>query len=210
MDWSLQNIEDAHRASPNTFFIPDLEERRSQPAGAGVRLHFVLQQQGPDLPEAERMWVDVTEPLSDQGRYRGVLTNEPVYLKDISAGDTVEFGPEHIAQILVRRDDPNWVDCAEQAALVSAMVFDEGEMIRFAYREGADNEQDSGWRLFTGHEASDYTDDPDNIRPCEVGWLLDFDPTLDAIIRSENGAVFERPDRSAAWTLVTDWAPPAD
>ncbi|MDR3208637.1 MAG: DUF2185 domain-containing protein [Rickettsiales bacterium] len=37
-------------------------------------------------------------------------------------------------------------------------------VIKFLYREKPDNEDDSGWRMFTGLEDDDYANDPKNIK----------------------------------------------
>src|SRR5262249_34996366 len=55
-EWSLEDVDEAHAANPDTFFVPSLEERRSLAPGRIVRLHFLVLREGPDLPRAERMW----------------------------------------------------------------------------------------------------------------------------------------------------------
>ena len=206
-DWELEDVELSAKERPGSFFIPSLAERRSQPVGEIVRLHFTLRNPTGAAPRAERMWVEITRSLDGEDGYRGVLTNAPVFIKGIRKGDELAFSPRHVARTMIRKDDPRWVECAEQKALVSAMAFDPGEMIRFAYREPADRAEDSGWRMFTGHEGQGYADDARNIRPCVVGWLLDKEPSLDVFIREPVGAVFERRADGAPWVRVTDWTP---
>jgi hypothetical protein len=206
-DWELENVEVAQAENPDSFFIPSEVERNCQKAGDLVRLHFLLSNRGPGLPRAERMWVEVTRPTADACHYEGVLTNQPGYLQGIKKGDTVQFGSQHIARIRVRRDDPRWLDCGEQIALVSRMIFDKGEMVRFAYREEPNNEEDSGWRLFAGKETDDYANQTQNTRKCNVYWLLDFDSTLLPILRNGVGSVFERADKTMSWETITDWKP---
>jgi len=209
-DWSLQDVERAARANPRSFFIPDLEERCSQSVGDEVRLHFLLTAEGPDIPGAERMWVDIVEKVGDPPRYVGVLNNQPVHIRDLKAGDCVSFGPEHIAQTIIKRSDPRWFEAADLRAVVSRKVFDNGQMVRWMYRQAPDGDGDSGWRLFTGDETAEYLEDSKNIRLCSIGWLLDWDPSLLPAIRAEAGAAFERPPGSLAWVPVTDWKSPED
>jgi len=198
---------DGYAANPETFAIPNLHERMSQQIGDQVKLLFVLRNPVVDGPRAERMWVQISSALSSTGDYIGVLTNRPTHIRDLNPGDVITFKPCHIAATIIRTSDPRRVSCAEQKALVSAMVFKTGERMRFAYREAPDHDEDSGWRMFTGHESQDYNDDPGNIRVCIVGALLDRDPSLYDFIREPAGAVFERRVDGDPWVRVTDWQP---
>lgn len=209
-DWELEDVERCAKENPDAFFIPALSERTSQQSGDLVRLHFILQGPVVDAPRAERMWVEVTHPLASDSRYRGVLTNVPGFLKDIRQGDEILFEPRHIARTMIKKGDPRWVECAEQKAMVSDMAFAKGEIIRFAYREKSDRPEDSGWRMFTGHEGEDYINDAKNIRLCVVGWLLEKEPSLDFFIREPVGSVFERRADHEPWVRVTDWNPGPD
>jgi len=154
------------------------------------------------------MWVTVERSRSLFGTYVGTLQNQPVFIDSLQEGDTVKFKPHHIAQTIIKKNDSNWIDSFGQNALVSALCFDEGEEVRFLYRENGDNPQDSGWRMFTGLETEEYNDDPKNIRIVEVGYMLDKDPSLLLPLKQKAGAVFERQNRSAEWQQVTDWQPP--
>ncbi len=207
--WSLENVEITAKENPESFFIPSQEERSTLQPGDPVRLHFVLKSPKEGEPRAERMWLDVTERL-EQNQYKGVLTNSPVYIGDLSVGDEVQFGAHNIARTMIRKDDPRWVGCAEKMAFVTKMAFLPNEIIRFAYREKPDREQDSGWRFFTGHEDDEYTNNPNNTVLKEVGWLLDIEPTLDEFIREPAGAVYERRTKEQEWYKVTDWSPIED
>jgi len=203
----LENVEQTAKAHPDTFFISPLEERRSQKVGDSVRLHFFLRDPAGDEPRAERMWVTVTRKLGLLKPYKGELENQPVYIDDLQRGDEVTFKPRHIARTIIKKDDPRWIDSAELKALVSAMCLEGGECVRFLYREEPDREEDSGWRMFSGHEPDDYINDPDNIGVVDVGWMLDRDPSLLQPLKEGVGAVFEREDQGAEWQLVTDWSP---
>jgi hypothetical protein len=208
--WTLEDIEEASRINPDTFFIPTESERNDRVVGDVVRLHFVLSNPAPGDPRAERMWVEIVDIDLPGSRYQGLLMNQPEYIKNLDAGDPVDFDPGHIARVLVKEGDPRWIDCMEKGALVSEMIFQSDKTVRFAYREKPDNEKDSGWRLFAGSETDEYCNDADNIRICNVAWLMDFDPSLRDIIASGPGSVFERESRQSKWREVTDWSPPED
>lgn len=87
------------------------------------------------------------------------------------------------------------------------MCLERGECVRFLYREEADRKEDSGWRMFSGHESDEYANDPNNISILDVGWMLDRDPTLLEPLKEGVGAVFEREDKGSQCQRVTDWSP---
>lgn len=124
--WQLRSGEDAHRAHPDTFWLPEERERRGLRRGMQAKLMFEMIEHVPSAAGAgftsgtrnrqasasterqqtcvERMWVAVTEVLPE-GHYRGMLRNQPftydpndesVYLR---WGAEVAFGPEHVIDI---------------------------------------------------------------------------------------------------------------
>jgi hypothetical protein len=142
--------------------------------------------------------------------YTGWLTNEPGFIRDLAAGDLVEFAPIHVARLLIPASHPDALEIGEKAALVSAWVLEPGAHACFAYREAADREEDSGWRLFRGDEPDEYLADSSNVRICNVTWLVDRDPTLRELFHAPVGEAFERASPSAPWVRVDDWASPSE
>lgn len=203
--WTLENVEATSAEYPDTFFIPAQEERRHLAVGRLVRLHFVLADPPDDGPRAERMWVEV-HATTETG-YLGVLTNRPAYILDLSPGDVVEFGPQHVARTFITKDDPRWHPNMEMKALVSENVI-EGACC-WLYREAPDRPEDSGWRLFGGDETEEQLEDSSRVRVCNVAWLCDLDPSLEPILRMQEGA-FEREHRGAPWQRVEDFTPRDD
>jgi uncharacterized protein YegJ (DUF2314 family) len=202
--WVLENVEVAAKEKPDTFFIPDREEREGQAIGDEVRLHFLIMD-SPAKHRAERMWVEITEVTGSSLKYRGILTNEPSCIADLSIGDEIEFGVEHIAQTIIKEGSPYWIDSGEQAAFVSKLCLEPGGVIKFLYREGADGEEDSGWRMFSGQEDDEYANTPSNIRIINVGYLLDIDPSLLVPLKGKIGEAFERVDAASPWQQILDW-----
>ena len=207
--WYLEDVVAAAWANPDAFFIPSEQKRHACQMGDLVRLHFVLKDPGADQPRAERMWVEVSERTEKGGacRYQGVLDNQPAYIGDLDAGATIDFEPKHIARTLLRPDDPDYLPVGEQKAIVSALVLEAGRRACWAYREQPDRPEDSGWRLFHGDESDAYLSDADNIRLCDVYWLVDRDATLFQIFRAEIGCAFERAEEGGDWRAVEDWSP---
>jgi len=98
MGFKLMNAESQHRRYPDSFWIPEREERRRLSPGDQVKLVFQPSPPRAGGPNGERMWVEVEEIRAD-GRYHGKLLNEPVVLDGAHWGDTVGFGPEHVISI---------------------------------------------------------------------------------------------------------------
>jgi hypothetical protein len=205
----LEDVERAAASSPETFFIPSADIRKSQKVGDAVRLHFLLQDVGPDEPRAERIWVTITQAEDDPRKFKGTLQTKPVYFRDMKINDEVSFEPRHISQTIIRKGDPRWIDSAELKAFVSNMCLEPGNAVHFLYREAPDGSQDSGWRMFSGDEPEGYVDLTSNIRLVDVGFMLDRDPTLLIPLKGGTGAAFEREDIGKPWRKVTNWDPNA-
>lgn len=109
----MKNIIDAHQKHKQyktTFDIPDKEEVEGIEEGTMVKMAFVVPKGSepvsaashsfmassglPQVPEAERMWVEVVERNGD--RFLGKLANDPAFIADMEFGDKVEFETKHI------------------------------------------------------------------------------------------------------------------
>ncbi|HBP23255.1 MAG TPA: DUF2185 domain-containing protein, partial [Planctomycetes bacterium] len=93
-----------------------------------------------------------------------------------------------------------------KTAFVSKLVAD-GCKVRFLYREEADNENDSGWRVFRGIESQDYVDDPSNCVLMPLGAIVDRDPELKKIYEAPPGSAFERGQDDEPFAFVDDFTP---
>lgn len=93
MTYSLISGLDRARANPETFRLPADDEKAAITPGQFVKIIFSEEGCNP-----ERMWVEVT--AKDGDLITGVLSNVPYVLSSVKYGDEVEFGPEHVIQIL--------------------------------------------------------------------------------------------------------------
>ncbi len=89
--------------------------------------------------------------------------------------------------------------------MVSKMVVDQNIKPHFLYREKRTRPEDSGWRIFTGFESQEYTDDPDNAGIYNPSTILKIDPSLENILLKGIGSVYERTDENSDWYRVTDF-----
>jgi hypothetical protein len=119
----------------------------------------------------------------------------PVY-RDLAADGTllrvrVELGAPEIV-VRQRRFERLWFGDLAKSAIASARVVRDGEPVRWLYREDADHEQDSGWRVFAGDETQAYVDDPRNAMVVPLRELIGLDRALEPLFDEPSGAAFER------------------
>jgi len=89
--------------------------------------------------------------------------------------------------------------------MVSKMVVDENIKPRFMYREKRTQPEDSGWRIFTGFESEEYTDDPDNVGIYNPSTILRIDPSIQEILLKGVGSVYEKSEDDLEWLSVHDF-----
>jgi hypothetical protein len=105
--WTLDNAEDRHAQAPGTFHIPSRAERTGLQVGQMVQLLFLFLNAEPDgspVIDGEKMWVTVRG--AEGGRYWGQLKSLPHTSTALAPLDRIEFGPEHVGAVFVRRTDP--------------------------------------------------------------------------------------------------------
>ncbi|MCV2485611.1 DUF2185 domain-containing protein [Flavobacterium sp. SH_e] len=89
--------------------------------------------------------------------------------------------------------------------MVSKMIVDQNIKPCFLYREKRTRPEDSGWRIFTGFESEEYTEDPNNIGIYNPSTILKIDPSLENILLKGVGSVYERTEDNSDWYKVTDF-----
>ena len=96
----IDDGEVAHAESPDTYWIPPLEDRRSLAVNdhAKIRFYIRVEEEDGELQDyGERMWVKVVGRLDDW--YRGELDNQPNCTPDINPGFEVWFQSRHVIDI---------------------------------------------------------------------------------------------------------------
>jgi hypothetical protein len=100
--YRLVDVVARSRRHKLTFHVPSEEERTSLRPKDAAKLVF---------DDRERLWVEVCEAAG--GRYRGVMLGRPAVLLAVRKGDIVDFGPEHVADV-VRREDFKIVEFSDR------------------------------------------------------------------------------------------------
>lgn len=76
--------------------------------------------------------------------------------------------------------------------IASDKITIEGLKIWYMYRENPSNENDSGWRFFSGDEDENYTNNPDNFNIFDLNTICNYDKTIIPYLESEIGSSFEK------------------
>ncbi|MCE3229007.1 MAG: uncharacterized protein K0S32_3558 [Bacteroidetes bacterium] len=96
------------------------------------------------------------------------------------------------------------------AVMASKLITEQKKKVCFLYREKPINEQDSGWRIFSGQETQEYTDDPKNTGIYNPTTIFKVDPSIADLLLNPVGSVFERQGENGDWYEVNDFEFPDD
>ncbi|WP_097122933.1 DUF2185 domain-containing protein [Pseudoxanthomonas wuyuanensis] len=75
---------------------------------------------------------------------------------------------------------------------VSNRVMVDGRRVSYLYREEPDNEDDSGWRIFSGDETQEYAGNPANFSLYNASTLIEVEPALLEVLSADYPIAFER------------------
>lgn len=100
--WCLEDGEACHAAAPETFWLPERQQRESLQPGDLAKLIFRMSVDNPDqdFVAVERMWVVVRERTSSG--YLGILDNEPNAIAENDEfwlGTELPFSAKHVINI---------------------------------------------------------------------------------------------------------------
>lgn len=94
--------------------------------------------------------------------------------------------------------------------MVSKMITEEGRKPMFMYRDKRCRPEDSGWRIFSGFESEEYTNDPNNTGIYNPSTILKIDSSIADLLLKGIGSVYERKSEKSDWYKVTDFPLEAD
>lgn len=187
--WQLEDAQKLADEFPYTFYKPSDQVMAKLEVGDLVKLIFEFTSDNPDDPTAERMWVEIAEIKGDS--FTGYLNNEPAFIKDLKHQDSVEFRHCHIVDIYGIEDPvPSLTDKYIKRCFVTHKILYDGQQVGFLYREPAESEDDSGWRITTGYESDEYLDDSKNASYVSLGAVLRQDDSIVELLENEVGAAY--------------------
>lgn len=95
-------------------------------------------------------------------------------------------------------------------ALVSKLLVGEKPCpVRFMYKTVPADLRDTGWRMYSGYEDPEFLADKKNMQPYPIETLITMDGSLEALLSSKPGTVWERTPGSS-WVEVEDFDIPEE
>ena len=80
----------------------------------------------------------------------------------------------------------------------------EGMLVGYFYREETEDQNDSGWRFFSGTETQDYVDDPINSGIYDVNTIANYDRSIIPYLQKPFGIEIERSSDSNRFTVINE------
>lgn len=200
--WRLADGQALADEFPYTFHKPSTQAIAALTPGDEVKLIFEFDSDSVDAPHAERMWVEIR--ARQKNAFSGVLDNDPACIKDLAAGDPVDFEARHIIQVSIEDPVPAASDRYLARCFVTHKVLHDGAGIGYLYREEPEYEDDSGWRIMAGDETEDYMDDSGNIHWVSLGAVLRADDGFVDLLDAPVGAAYERDAQTKAFVRIND------
>ena len=74
--------------------------------------------------------------------------------------------------------------------------------IGYVYREKPGNEEDSGWRVFSGEETQEYANDAENFAMYNASTVVEAHPEIAALLNRAFPVAFERDATSGVFVEV--------
>ena len=193
--WHLENGDERVRDSKYTFYKPSQSIVSKLVPGNYCKLIFNFNSDNAEHPSAERMWAIIQK--IENGKFIGQLDNVPLYIKDLQAGDFIEFEAKHIIDVDIEDNEPNIVEKYLDRCFATKNIIYKKEKIGYLYREdpmkGEKNGfKDSGWRFLEGNEGQKYLDNPENSQFVSLGLILNIDDSFLDLLEKPIGSAFVR------------------
>jgi hypothetical protein len=83
-------------------------------------------------------------------------------------------------------------------------IVKDGKKIGYMFREEPDNENDSGWRVFSGEETQEYADCPSNFALYNASTIVELDPNIAQYLGHEYPVELERNETTGAMVTIEE------
>ena len=89
--------------------------------------------------------------------------------------------------------------------LASDHIAKERRKVCWMFRQSANHENDSGWRVFSGDETQEYADDPSHLAWYNASAIVAIDPSIAPYLDSPVGSAIERTSGDGKFVAVSDF-----
>jgi hypothetical protein len=86
----------------------------------------------------------------------------------------------------------------------SDMITVDGQKVGYMYREAREDEDDSGWRFYSGLETDEYVENEYNIMMFDLNYIANLDPTIIPYLKMRTGAELERVGESDTFQSIEE------
>ena len=84
----------------------------------------------------------------------------------------------------------------------SDMITVDGHKVGYMYREAREDEDDSGWRFYSGLETDEYVENEHHFMMFDLNYIVNIDPTIIPYLKMRTGAELERDEDADTFSTV--------
>ena len=139
------------------------------------------------------------------GTYRHCTIKPPLHTSVRKSGESCKIMPNHLFANSMNKF-AQALAAALDRCIVTNTVAEQGKPVGFLYREAPVFENDSGWRIFSGDETDEYTDNPDNFSIVSLSAITADNPDIAPLLTQAEGSAWEL-NEDGEFQAVADWQP---
>lgn len=102
--------------------------------------------------------------------------------------------PEDVKELIVPRG----------YCYASDLVTVDGMQVGYMYKESPEDEDDTGWRFYSGTETEEYVSDVHNFMMFDLNYIANCDPAIIPYIKNRIGTELERVDGTDKFRAVVN------
>jgi hypothetical protein len=84
----------------------------------------------------------------------------------------------------------------------SDMITVDGLKVGYMHREEREDEDDSGWRFYSGMESEEYVEDEHHFMMFDLNYIANIDPIIIPYLKMRTGTELERSDDEKSFNKV--------
>jgi hypothetical protein len=80
----------------------------------------------------------------------------------------------------------------------------DGLPVGYMYREKSEEEEDSGWRFYSGTETDEYVENEHHFMMFDLNYIANCDPSIIPYLKSKKGTELERIEGTDKFSIIED------
>ncbi|MCB9001179.1 MAG: DUF2185 domain-containing protein [Bacteroidales bacterium] len=104
----------------------------------------------------------------------------------------------------IKPEDVKEIVAGTRYCYASDRVSVDGLPVGYMYREKPEDEDDSGWRFYSGTETEEYVEDEYHFMMFDLNYIANCDPTIVPYLKTKVGAELERVSGTDKFQPVQD------